>query len=292
MPFPITEWSKLRSTGRPILEKLAFDYESLIQKPSVTESAVHRFIATHAHLMLRDHFNFCTAISKLRFGADYISDFVVIRDNWSAGICYHFIEIERPDSAPFTKEGIASSRLSRAIQQVLSWKSWLDDHGHEARRLFPSSERNPEGRPGFTYEIVIGTRMNSEQWLERRNTLASTLGVSIRSFDSLKDRILRQTGFRDLSSVGDERALSDADRNRLASPFLGAMSDPEWRDLLRKRPLSKHFMHSAGKNLVQTLQESKDANAFRRLIGKRPVSVRKPIRTEQQNLKFVPSGSE
>lgn len=262
------EWGVLRKEARPVLDNIVARWEKLIHRNEMREQAVHRFLETHAHLFFHGQIGFATVISKLRFGADYISDFVVIYDNWSAGILYHLVEIERPDVAPFTKEGIASARLSRAIQQILSWKTWLSEHPTEAQKLFPSSLPRMEGRPAFTYEIIIGNRENSEQWLERRNVLAGSLDISIRSFDSLTSRVKNRLRFDDFSTVGDEQLHYQLwERNILSCPFFRALSDKQWRELLGRRPARSHFMFEFGHDLIRIRKANRELSRFRSLFA-------------------------
>jgi hypothetical protein len=263
------EWSRLSGPARVLIDDVNKRWSQLVQRPAIREQVVHRYLETHAHLFFRDDFNFCTVVSKLRFGAEHVCDFMVVYDQWSNGIEYLLIEIERPDTPPFTKEGIASARLSRAIQQVLSWKTWLTEHPAEARKLFPSALPRMEGRAAFSYAIVIGTRENSKEWLERRNALAESLGIAIRSFDSLSSRLKNRIRFDDFSSVGDEKHFFDLHkRNRLACPFLKALSDTSWRQLLGKARANDHFMHQYGEELLRLREENELARRFRRLHAK------------------------
>lgn len=258
------QWSKLDHGDHPVLRDVARRWQKLIHRRGVAEHQVHRYLANHGHLFFRSSCNFAAVVSKLRFGAEFVSDFVVVYDQRSAGITYRLVEIERPDSVPFTKEGIASARLSRAIQQVLSWKQWLTDHPVESRKLFPSLLRQIE-RPVFEFEIIIGTRENTSAWVERRNALAQSLGICIRSFDSLTAR-LQNCFFDDFSDIHDEaHMLSLEQRNQLASPFLQAMTDPQWRELVGKRPLSASFVCSYADKLVPLRKLNPMVERFRRI---------------------------
>lgn len=257
------EWSKLQNDENPAHRDILNRWEVLVHKEGVREQALHRFLEAHAHLFFRNTWNFGTVVSKLRFGADFVSDFVVVYDQRSEGIHYVLVEIERADSAPFTKEGHASARLSRAIQQVLSWKTWLTEHPAESAKLFPSLLRRVD-RPVFRYEIVIGTRANTDDWVERRNMLAESLGISIRSFDSFSDRLKQPSRFRDMSDIHDEaQVFSDEQRNRLACPFFPALSDGQWRELLGKRPAESSFICKFGAELLRLRKESPLAKRFR-----------------------------
>jgi len=265
MKSEYTKWSELGFSKRGILDSILKQWDALISSKRVNEHRIHQFLEKHAHIFFWDGLGFATVVSKLRFGADYVSDFVIVYDNWSNGVRYKFVEIERPDTPPFTMEGVATARLSRAIQQVLSWKIWLNEHPTDAKRLFPSVFHYTETKPVFEFEIVIGTRNNTKHTLENRRVLSETLGIGIRSFDNLKSRASFDVRFHDFSSVGDEVHNFDATtRNKLACPFLFALSDPEWRELTKRRYASSHFMHWAGESLLKLRRENEFAEKFRR----------------------------
>src|SRR6266853_5131417 len=141
------EWSGLCGRHHDFLAPVINRWKRLLRSDKTREQTLHCFLAKHAQLFLRNGSGFATVISKLRLGAEFVADFVSVYDNWSEGIRYSLIEIELPQTAPFTKDGVASARLSRAIQQVLSWKSWLAEHTTEARRLFPSLFHRTATRP-------------------------------------------------------------------------------------------------------------------------------------------------
>jgi hypothetical protein len=259
-------WSTLCGINRGFLDPVIKRWQKLIQAPKTREQHLHGFLGKHAHLFFWDGLGFAAVISKLRFGADFVADFVVVYDNWSDGIRYKLIEIERPETPPFTKDGIASARLSGAIQQVLSWRSWLLAHTVEAQRLFPSYFHRTETSPVFEYEIIIGTRQNTEKWLERRRQLSEALGIRIRSFDALTTCIRNTLHFEDFSSIGDEQYHLDLEkRNQLACPFVYALSDPNWRRMVSGRVGLDHFMHAYAAKLLEFRIENELARRFRKL---------------------------
>ena len=262
------EWSRIEDSD---LRPIQVNWRRLIARRSVREQAVHSFLAEHAQIAFGGEYGFAATISKLRLGADLVTDFVCVYDNWSNGIRYKLVEIEKPQTAPFTKEGISSSGLSRAVQQVLSWKQWLEEHGTEARRLFPSFFFQHNPRPIFQFEVIIGTRKNSEQWLDRRIALADALGISIRSFDSITPRLGSAVMFHNYSDIGDEKhKLNGEVRNKLACPFVRALTDADWRSMIREtRYASSHFMGHYGELLAQCRKENGFAGRYRKLLRHR-----------------------
>ncbi len=246
-------------------------WKRLLARQNTSEATLHAFLAKHAQLAFWNEFSFATAISKLRLGADLVTDFVAVYDNHSLGIRYKLIEIEKPQTSPFTKEGIPSAGMSRAIQQVLSWRSWLEEHASEARRLFPSFFFKHDLKAVFEYEIVIGNRRNSEVWLDRRQMLAESLGISIRSFDWITHRFSQTIGFHEFSAVGDEKHVCSYETlNRLACPFVSALRDPDWREMVHGgRSSGAHFMRWYGESLAKFRKENEFAGRFRALLRRR-----------------------
>jgi len=155
-----------------------------------------------------------------------------------------------------------------------SWRQWLDEHSSEARRLFPSYRHVFNLSASFDFEIIIGTRQNSEPWLDRRRILSESLGISIRSFDSITPRFTQTMGFEAFSSIGDEKDFDLNIRNQLACPFIQALTDADWREMVRESQRSgSHFMHWYGKLLVKHQRENKYAAQYRRLLRRRAENV-------------------
>lgn len=262
------DWGSLKQNDlKPILD----GWLERLNAENPREDYLHAYLAKHARLAFWDKLGFATVISKLRLGADFITDFVVVYDNWSDGIHYKLIEIEKPQIAPFTKEGIPSSGLARALQQILSWQLWLKNNPSEIRKLFPSYFHQTKLEPVFSYQIIIGNRENSKPWLEHRQKLSESTGISITSFDSIASRFCHTLSFEDYSAVGDEQySMKMADRNSLACPFTRALSDPSWRAIIRNgKHGSDHFMHAYGDLLLEHQVENEYANRFRRILSKR-----------------------
>lgn len=136
--------------------------------------------------------------------------------------------------------------------------------------MFPSFFHEIRSRPVFDYEIIVGSRSNSEPWLDRRRVLADSLGIRICSFDRFTPRFSTTLRFSDYSQVGDERYLDFDTRSMLACPFVSALADPSWRSMVREsRGARDHFMHAYGELLLRYRHENEYAKRFRRLLRRR-----------------------
>ena len=272
-------WDRFGSRHCPQMKRIRSDWDALLQRDKLPERYYHDFIARHAHVFFPMFRDSVQVINKIRLGAELVTDLVTVRDEASHGLSYCLIEIEPPWAAPFTKDGISSARLNRAIQQVLDWKRWLDDHQTEARRLFPSFLHFGGIRTLFKFCIIIGTRKNSRQWLEKRNHLSEALGISIRSFDCLTDglRALRAGRiFVDEYMGGgvEEDRLPPEVKNALANPFVRAMTDPDWRKFVSGRFDHCHMVGHNAESLLAIRRTNSHEAPFLKRVGKTKASFR------------------
>jgi Domain of unknown function (DUF4263) len=270
-------WDQFAAAGCPQMKAIRSRWNTLLRRQNLHERYYHDFIARHAHIFFPMFCRSIQVISKIRLGAELVTDLVIVQDEASRGLSYWLVELESPWNAPFTKGGVASGRLTRAIHQVLDWKRWLDEHQSEARKLFPSRLYYSDLKPMFEYSIVIGTRENSRRWLDKRNQLAETLGIFIRSFDWLTGRLIARSGchpFADEYRGGgyEEDNLKPEIKNALANPFVRAMTDPEWRAFVGCRFSGSHMVGHHAERLLQFRKTNMHEAAFLRRIG-RPANV-------------------
>src|ERR1044072_4472420 len=249
-------WDRFAAKNCPQMKSIRSRWNALLQKEKLHERYYHDFIARHAHIFFPMLLHSIQVISKIRLGAELVTDLVLVRDEASMGLSYLLIEIEPPWAAPFTKGGIASARLTRAIHQILDWKRWIDEHRSEARKVFPSYLHYADPNTLFDFCIIIGTRQNSRPWLDKRNHLAETLGISIRSFDWLTGRLSARSecsSFADayIGGGAEEDALNPEIKNALANPFVRAMSDPEWREFIEGRFSDSHMIGHHAERLLK-----------------------------------------
>ncbi len=235
-------WSRAYSETLRVIEGL---WASLLRRDGVTEPELLTFLGTHAHFFFSKSPTTHFVLNELRLGGDFTIDFVVPTDQASLGIEYELIEVERPDTAPFNESGYPSARLSRAVQQIVDWKSWLADHTDELRRLFPApAQLGPGYEHSFKYSIVIGTRSNTKGHLQRRNALAKTNGITIRTFDSLSDQIRKSAPYSagKLTPSTEATTVPYEIATRLKNPFYQALGDAEWRAIRRTLRYHPHLV--------------------------------------------------
>jgi hypothetical protein len=132
----VLPWSLLEAEARSIVERFVATWEKPLQDRGSTEHDYHKFISAHpAFFFLQGH----QVVSKPELGSEYRPDFVVACDQRSQGIHYRFIEIESPHAVACTAQGNPSTRLTRALQQVMDWKGWVKGNPGQYKKLFPSN---------------------------------------------------------------------------------------------------------------------------------------------------------
>ena len=241
-------WTALEDEANFIVKRLMNDWQKALNQSRRAEAACHRFLAENAGIFLQRDQQFPVVISKLRLGAEFVTDLVLVENCYSDGAKYHLIELESPSDPLFTQKGVASQPLLAAIHQIISWKSWLQSHHGEARRLLPSFMHNYDCDAVFSYTIVIGRRTEDAGIIKRRRELASSLGINIRSFDSLADGVAGRHFSDTLTPISGDQdpALDDEDISELINPFRCALSDPEWRQLAYRAGDVGHFYSTVG----------------------------------------------
>ena len=243
-------WSLL-DASHPIISDVAVNWQKLLDE-NHQERIYHDFLRRHANLFLANGTSSFFAISKLKLGSEYELDFAIPHEEYSRGLFWELIEIKTPQVPPYTDSGVPSAKLIEATQQVRNWKRWIQASRAEAMKLFSLWSVRCERRPNFRFTIIIGTRENSKKWLTERNQYAEENNVSIRSFDYLMDK-LKARIFRDSVYLGSGNwDASNPDLcSQLANPFIEALTDSQWKKLLREPDVgSPHFVSRSCKALL------------------------------------------
>ena len=93
------KWDELNKSN-PIVKSIKDDLCKLLLEKR-KEQEYHDYLKTHASFFLYDDMEDpFFAISKLKLGSDFETDFVIPKENYSMGITWHLIEIKTPNAAP------------------------------------------------------------------------------------------------------------------------------------------------------------------------------------------------
>jgi len=166
------------------MNRIYSEFENLLSK-NPKEEVLHKYIYNHSYLISNLGYGVKLVFSKPSFGSNFRADFALV--GWGNYSCWTFVEIERNTHKLFTKEGLPSQALNRAINQINLWWIWLYDHGEYASSEFYKMEGEN------TAAIVIGRRNSMSQIDIRRlqHLNASQLGgkLKIVTYDALLDNI-------------------------------------------------------------------------------------------------------
>lgn len=254
------DWSKLGfGTRHPLIAGIESEWQTLLSEQA-REQQCHEFLRKHGSLFLANSLNTYITISKLKLGSSLELDFAVPRENHSAGLYWELIELKGPGDSPYNKSGKPSARLVEASEQIRDWKRWLVESRGEAQRLFSLWSVRTQRQPNFHYTIIIGTRANSEHWLDKRNNFATENGINVRSYDYLSDRLRRRV-FLDRVMLCDGHWDSENPElgNALANPFVQAFSDSEWKRLLSMPKVGgPHFFARSCRQILETWKPNED----------------------------------
>ena len=270
-------WSILNSDQVRSRTRIVNAWKALLNDKATPEETYHRFLHDNAGWFFADGIWRLIVLSKIRLGANWITDFVSTYSQLSYGFNYELIEIESPHTPPFSKAGKPSMRLVAAVQQIHSWKQWIEGNRDEAKRLFPSTLFSVHDTASFRFTIYIGTRENTANWLERRNFYSKEVGIEIRSFDALTDHLMRRP-VMNFWLGGDEVAFSPLSlhvRNRLMNPFAKAYTDTIWRAMI-SNPKFKlfHMITTNAELLLQNRTYSKEHLVFMKDLRNIPETVK------------------
>lgn len=127
-------------------------------------------------------------LPKPRLGSHYVPDFI-IGDRHSGGRSWVAVELESPLRPMFTKAGDPSRYLTRAIRQVLEWRTWL-----MANRAYAIAPPDADGLGLEDIDsdleglIIIGRRGLGPNPVGLRRRLERDHRLEIHSYDWLIDR--------------------------------------------------------------------------------------------------------
>jgi hypothetical protein len=244
------DWTLLNNERRGLLEEVAGEWKTLLNNTKLKELVYHKFLEGHAGLFFSDLRTYIV-VSNLEMGADLKPDLVVVSDNQSFGFKYELIELESPHDQVFTSKKRQTAKLTHALQQVEDWQRWLEKHPDSAKELFPSKAHWVWGDPQVSYTVIIGRRAEMIQNNEIRIQKSTKYLCSIRSFDHLTDK-LRENLFLSFGIFDHAGRLSEAQVNRIVSPFFQAMSSAAWKSYCTSPDFSQyHSLGCSGPGLLE-----------------------------------------
>lgn len=113
---------------------------------------------------------------------EYQLDFALVQ-NITVGFTWTFVELKRPGTSLFRRDGLPTAELSAAVAQLDRYHLWVANNVAFARQWY-SDILQPRGR------VVMGRRdglsANEREYLRHHNT---SRRIEIRTYDSLLDAV-------------------------------------------------------------------------------------------------------
>ncbi|PZF71144.1 Shedu anti-phage system protein SduA domain-containing protein [Taibaiella soli] len=239
MEKELYSWRNLANsnTHRGIIK----DWKGLLDNTKLKEKDYHSFLSA------APYFFFCPleahlVISKLKLGSEYETDFIVVKEGYSSGTIYEFVEIESPHTKLFDSKGKPSSKLNAALQQIMDWKRFLKSDKTFFKKFLPTVNTRIDSNSKIEFKIVIGRRSDNQEEMEKREQYCDENNIEIMSFDRLSD-IANRNLFPDEPTIysGQMHFLEDLQKkNELANPFFECVSDSTWKSICKKGH-ARHF---------------------------------------------------
>lgn len=252
METEIYNWYNLKNNESNIVSNLMIEWNRLLSE-NHKEAVYQTFLTENANFFLSNPYTFAI-LSKLKLGSEYETDFVIIKDGFSNGTIYEFIEIEKPSSKLFTSKGVPSADFNAALQQIRDWKSFLCKNKHYFSKFLPTNSTRVIHNSNLKFTIIIGRREESQSVIEKRMDIAHELGIEIRSFDYLTDNVKNHIFLDRYSS--DYNRMSNG--NKIISPFNRAITDSEWKQICRDERINRlHLFEHFSDTIVKYLHPNK-----------------------------------
>ncbi|MCB9034241.1 MAG: DUF4263 domain-containing protein [Chitinophagales bacterium] len=245
-------WISLESENSIIVRNILSKWEKLLDE-ELLEKEYHQFLKEHTGFFFSDY-NCYLSISKLKLSSELETDFVNIKDQRSNGLIYEFIEIEKPQSKLFNKNGLPSKDFNSAIQQIRDWKRFLIDNKSWFKKFLPTYSTRILNNSCIKFLIIIGRRAYNESEIEKRNQIADELGIEIRSFDYLTD-LLRKRKFYNQANLDSEKGVLV--ENQIENPFHKAITDSEWKKFCSKKFSYTHFYKNNCEEIIKLRKYNK-----------------------------------
>jgi hypothetical protein len=227
------------------LKRLKNDWINLLDNANCKERDYHDFLSSNPYFFLTSIESYLV-ISKLKLGSEYETDFVVVREGYSDGTIYEFIEIESPHTNLFDSTGKPTSKFNSALQQIMDWKRFLKNEKNFFRKFLPTTSTKVINDSKIKFKIIIGRRTNNKEELEKRRQYSEEYNIEILSYDRLTEILNSRRLFLNEPTIfSAQMEFLDAPlkKNQLANPFFCCTSDSTWKTIC-KAGHTGHFYYN------------------------------------------------
>ena len=258
----IQNWENIlkTETNKSILK----DWEKLLENTELKERDYHSFLFSNPFFFLTILESYLV-ISKLKLGSEYETDFVVVKEGYSDGTIYEFIEIESPHTKLFDSSGKPSAKFNSALQQIKDWKRFLKNEKSFFKKFLPTTSTKIINESKIKFKIIIGRSPITEEETEKRRQYAEENDIEILSFDRLTNQLKNRRHFDNEPSIYSAQMdyLEDmSKKNQLANPFFECVTDSTWKKICRKGH-TKHFYTNYLDEILKNRTYSKYLEEFK-----------------------------
>jgi hypothetical protein len=227
------DWTDFPKTK--LYSDIVAEWQALLDDTNQNELAYHSFLQKTPAIFLTLSESYL-AVSKLKLGSDYETDFVIVEEGYSDGTLYELIEIESPHTNLFDQKGKPTAKFNAALQQIRDWRRFLINNKSEFKKIFPTSSTKIIKDSRLRFKIVIGRKTDNQEHLEKRRQISEQENIEIVSFDRLTDLAKRRRCFSDVAEIYASQmdSIPYDLKNQLANPFYRCITDSEWRSICRK----------------------------------------------------------
>lgn len=259
------DWNKL--TKSEILKSIKLDWKLLLENDKLKEKDYHEFLRKHPALFFNTKWDSYLTISKLKLGAEYETDFVVVKEGFSDGTIYEIIEIESPHTKLFDRTGKLTAKFNSSIQQIRDWKRWLIKNRTGFKKIFPTTSTRVIKDSRLKFKIIIGRRELDEDVLEKRRQIMENEKIEILSFDRLTDKLNGIIYFPEEPIIGASEmdSIEWNMKNQLANPFFICHSHSDWMKICKKG--SFHIYSRMCKEIVDSRSYNEYYEEFKKENG-------------------------
>jgi hypothetical protein len=151
----LEKWADRKILKSRDVAKVLVDEFGRVLADAEDERPLQKFLAGHPQLLcpLAEPGGDLWCLDRPRLGAELIPDFLLASDS-SIGLRWTLIELEGPNEAILTKDGVPAKKLAGAMKQIRDWRSWLRDNISYARNQLGLADIHAECRS----VIAIGRR--------------------------------------------------------------------------------------------------------------------------------------
>ncbi len=170
-------------------------------------------------------------IPQARLGSQHVTDFLIAEMDYG-NLVWYAVELERPQSRIFTKNGDPSAALTHALGQIGDWRIWLSrnlDYATRPRCQSGLGLRDIE--PQIEGLVIMGREHDVDPGKTgaRRQSLERAHQVKIRTYDWLADQAREHLAGRERA----RDAVTADQRNLLGELMVSFATTPRTVDLVR-----------------------------------------------------------